>query len=87
MNAKAALQLVIDEIERQDPTGSRDTLALSPLLAAKLCESTDLDVPLDVLRQDGFHALKKVGVMGYDVRVNSQLRGYCLDVVVDRSDD
>ena len=81
MTAKQAVQLVIKEIEEQDPTGSKDTLVLSPLLAAKLLQSYELEVDRSVMDQEGFPALQKVGVMGYDVKVNAQLRGFQLDVV------
>jgi len=86
MTSKQALTLLIKEIELQDPTGNHDTLEISSKLAEVLLTSDDLDVPRDVMQQDGFEALQRVGLLGYDVQINESLRGFAVDVLTKRED-
>jgi hypothetical protein len=84
VSPKAALNFLIKEIEFQDPMGSNDTLVISQMLAKALCASRELEIPYDVLQQDGVAALERNGILGYDVRIGYDLRGCAVDVVVDR---
>ena len=80
MTPRQALNYLFAQLEEQDPTGDKTTIYLSPPLAAVLCRSTDLDIPLVVLQQEGVAALIEHGLFGYDVRLDTGARGYGMQV-------
>jgi hypothetical protein len=83
MTPKVAFNFLLKEIERQDPTGHCDTLIISEPLAKSLCRSTELDIPLVVLQQDGIDALLEHDILGYDVRIDPMRRGYEVTAIID----
>lgn len=81
MTPKNAVNLVLRAIELQDPKGTCDTLRISKYLAELLCQSDQLDIPRDVLLQEGTTALQKCGAFGYGIIVHPKQGKYEVDVL------